>query len=63
MCIELPRSLNALIISLLFYNRISGEVKIGNGCVLHPTCSIQAEAGGSVTIGSNNIIEELVVIR
>ena len=46
------------------YNcRIEGDVHIGHGCVIHPTCWIIAESGGSIRIGTNNIFEEKCVIR
>jgi len=37
-------------------NEIVGVVKFGEGCVIHPTCSIIAD-GGEIIFGSNNIIE------
>ncbi len=48
---------------LMYACRIGGDVTIGHGCVLHPKCSIHAEAGGSIDVGSNNIFEELCEIR
>eukprot|EP00658_Telonema_sp_P-2_P033941 TRINITY_DN2481_c0_g1_i7.p2 TRINITY_DN2481_c0_g1~~TRINITY_DN2481_c0_g1_i7.p2 ORF type:complete len:191 (+),score=46.05 TRINITY_DN2481_c0_g1_i7:149-721(+) len=41
---------------------IKGAVTIGAGTVVHPSCSILAEAG-PIEIGANNIIEEQVTIR
>lgn len=37
-------------------NEIVGPVKFGEGCIIHPTCSIIAE-GGEIIFGSFNIIE------
>jgi dynactin-6 len=39
-----------------------GHVVIGDDCVIHPSSTIKAENGYSVTIGSNCIIEEKCVI-
>lgn len=38
-----------------------GTIKFGEGCVVHPTCSIIAE-GGQIIFGKHNIIEERTLI-
>eukprot|EP00656_Telonema_subtile_P040211 TRINITY_DN45275_c0_g1_i1.p1 TRINITY_DN45275_c0_g1~~TRINITY_DN45275_c0_g1_i1.p1 ORF type:complete len:190 (-),score=28.38 TRINITY_DN45275_c0_g1_i1:126-695(-) len=43
-------------------DKIKGLVTIGSGTVVHPSCTILAEAG-PIEIGANNILEEQVVIR
>ena len=40
-------------------SELQGNVKIGNGCYIHPGCSILAEGGGEIVIGDYNIIEVL----
>ncbi|CAG8512424.1 6009_t:CDS:10 [Ambispora gerdemannii] len=40
---------------------LEGEIRIGEGTVLHPQCKILAEQG-PIVIGQNNIIEEKVTI-
>eukprot|EP01118_Nematostelium_gracile_P009955 TRINITY_DN3380_c0_g1_i1.p1 TRINITY_DN3380_c0_g1~~TRINITY_DN3380_c0_g1_i1.p1 ORF type:complete len:183 (+),score=36.12 TRINITY_DN3380_c0_g1_i1:35-583(+) len=41
---------------------LTGEITVGEGCIIHPKATILAEAG-PIVIGRNNIIEEQVVIR
>eukprot|EP01100_Stratorugosa_tubuloviscum_P015381 TRINITY_DN8805_c0_g1_i1.p1 TRINITY_DN8805_c0_g1~~TRINITY_DN8805_c0_g1_i1.p1 ORF type:complete len:176 (-),score=69.65 TRINITY_DN8805_c0_g1_i1:77-562(-) len=41
--------------------QIFGNVKIGQGCILHPTCKIIAKTG-QIQISENNIFEEGVII-
>jgi len=41
--------------------KLSGNIKIGSGCVVHPKSVILAE-GGPIEIGKNNIIEENCII-
>jgi hypothetical protein len=38
-------------------NEIVGAVRFGEGCVIHPTCSIIAEGGSEIVFGNFNIIE------
>jgi len=38
-----------------------GDITIGSGCVLHPKCTINAEAG-PILIGKNNVFEENSII-
>ncbi|TNY22724.1 trimeric LpxA-like protein [Rhodotorula diobovata] len=40
---------------------LRGDITIGSGTVLHPRCTILA-VGGPIIFGSNNIVEENVVI-
>ncbi|XP_055329372.1 dynactin subunit 6-like isoform X2 [Paramacrobiotus metropolitanus] len=41
---------------------LKGEITIGQGTVLHPSCKIIAE-NGPIVIGEGNIIEEKAIIR
>ena len=42
---------------------VTGEVKFGFGCMIHPHAKIIAEEGSSIIFGDYNIIEEGVIIK
>ena len=44
-------------------SEVLGNVTIGDGCVLHPTCKVLAADGASISIGAGCVLEELSVIE
>ena len=42
---------------------VQGNVTLGDGCVLHPTCRLLAADGATISIGAGCVLEELSVVE
>lgn len=42
---------------------VQGDVTLGDGCVLHPTCRVLAADGATISIGAGCVLEELSVVE